>query len=377
MKCAEHQHLKSVALRNTRSTFFAYAIPAFVYSPIVVLAGLTTTSLWSFALLYGITAIFIMANIIAIKRLPSISYELGAPVLYVQIAFFMLMFLCWIIMLEQGRYGGLFFALSMLVYTYSYGSKKLAIVMNTLVIAFYLLGSYLVLKQQTENVNLTRDLLAVIAFLPASMLISRSGSKLAIRNRRIKALLAEQRDTEKKLQETLTQLKLAASTDELTGLINRREINNRLNYEYEKMNREHKSMSVLILDLDHFKQINDNYGHPCGDFVLKHVADCLQKAFRSTDSVSRWGGEEFIVLMPATPITEAEHVCQRALNAIAESSVPWQGQTLQVTASDGLSEIDPRNTIENALKLADECLYRAKQQGRNKLVTSIPARQVG
>lgn len=360
--------LKAIALKNTRSTLLAYAVPALVYSPMVVFADLTSASYWSFVFIYLIAASFILLNLAAIRLLPKVSYELGAPILYVQIVFFMVLFFFWIILLDRGRYGGLFFAITMLIYTYAYGSKLLAVSLNTSLIVVYLAASSYILMIQGALERLLFDVVTITAFLPASIVIGRAGSKLAIRKRKVKALLKEQKETQMQLQDALKKLEHAATTDELTGLINRREINNRLAYEYNQMRRNHSTMSILILDLDHFKNVNDTYGHPCGDAVLQTVARRLTSAFRETDSVSRWGGEEFIILMPDTNLHDALIVSKRALDAISATPITFQQQSLNITASGGLCEASNAKDMESALHCADEHLYEAKRQGRNQVV---------
>jgi diguanylate cyclase (GGDEF)-like protein len=368
--------LKSIALRNTRSTLIAYAIPTFLYSGVVSFAGLSTTPYWIFVALYVFTALFIVSNMVLINLIPKFTYETGAPILYVQLIYFMVMFLIWIAMLEKARYGGLFFALSMLVYTYAYGTLKLAILVNSAIVIGYLVASYLVITVNMEDPKLiVNDILAVCAYLPVSLLLGRVGTKLAVKKRKVKALLAEQKETQKHLQDTMLKLEKAAKTDELTGLLNRREINNRLDYEFNKLKRNESIMTVLILDLDHFKQINDNYGHHCGDEVLKHIANHLTQTFRETDSVSRWGGEEFIVLMPETSLQEAQSVCHRALTDLASHPVIYNEQRIAVSASGGLCEINRDSNVEACLHQADEYLYQAKNQGRNQVLSELNNKQ--
>jgi len=364
----QNSKLRAIALKNTRSTLLAYAVPAFLYSPVVVYLELTTTPYWIFVALYGVTLAFVFLNLVAIKHQPKISYEVGAPFLYAQIIFFMMIFFLWVILLQEGRYGALFFALSMLIYTYAYGGITMAIAINTSLIVLYLAGSYFTLKQAGSFERMQFDFVTILAFLPTSIVIGRAGSKLAMRKRKVKSLLLEQKQTQQQLQETLLKLEHAATTDELTGLINRREINKRLSYEYNQMGRSLAPMCVLILDLDHFKQINDNYGHPCGDAVLMAVAKKLSSAFRETDSVSRWGGEEFIILMPDTSLKDALAVSKRALDSISSKPIVFEQQALTVTASGGLCEVSPLEKLEAALHQADECLYQAKASGRNRIV---------
>lgn len=373
---ATSEKLKTIAMRNTRSTLVAYAVPSLLYSAVVSITGLTNTPYWIFVGMYLFSAAFILLNLTVIRLLPTFTYEIGAPILYAQLSFFLLVFFVWIGLLQHGRYGGLFFALSMLVYTYAYGTKLLAISLNTTIVGGYLGASYFVLSIQGTTSDFVKDLVAVSAFLPVSILLSKVGSKLAIKKRKVKALLAEQEQTQQHLQETLLKLELAAKTDELTGLLNRREINHRLEYEFNKIKRNHSLMSVLILDLDHFKEINDTHGHQCGDVVLKHTAELLLHAFRETDSVSRWGGEEFIVLMPETNLSEAQSVSQRALHLLAHSNIEFNDQVLTITASGGLCEINGDNDIEACLHQADEYLYEAKRLGRNQILSASSQKQV-
>ena len=125
---------------------------------------------------------------------------------------------------------------------------------------------------------------------------------------------------------------------------------------------------VLALDLDHFKAVNDRWGHPAGDAVLVHVAHLMQQAVRGLDIVGRTGGEEFVVLLPDTRLDEARHLGERLREHLAGSPLAWGGHSIVVTVSLGLSELSPDDSSADAALLrADQALYEAKAAGRNCL----------
>ncbi|MFT8243934.1 PleD family two-component system response regulator [Roseomonas sp. BN140053] len=154
-----------------------------------------------------------------------------------------------------------------------------------------------------------------------------------------------------------------AVTDSLTGLRNRRYANRHL----ESLLRTNGA-TVLLLDVDHFKLVNDTYGHACGDVVLRAVADRLRQHVRAVDVVARYGGEEFLVILSDNSQTDAQMVGERLRQAICGSPVLNTGQALTVTVSIGCATATPGNSVEALLGLADAALYRAKAAGRNRLV---------
>lgn len=165
------------------------------------------------------------------------------------------------------------------------------------------------------------------------------------------------------------ELQRQARTDDLTGVANRRNVLQRLGQEHERMQR-HRGLHgcVLALDLDHFKAVNDRWGHPAGDAVLVHVAHLMQQAVRGLDIVGRTGGEEFVVLLPDTRLDEARHLGERLREHLAGSPLAWGGHSIVVTVSLGLSELSPDDSSADAALLrADQALYEAKAAGRNCL----------
>ncbi|WP_165312576.1 GGDEF domain-containing protein [Vibrio ziniensis] len=164
------------------------------------------------------------------------------------------------------------------------------------------------------------------------------------------------------------ELKQQASTDPLTQLYNRRHFHLTAGREYAHALLSHEPMSVIICDIDWFKQINDQYGHTVGDKVIVEVANTLKKVARKRDIAARYGGEEYILLLPNTDIVEARICAERIRREVAELK-PFETdeQRLSVTISLGVAAVSLKQPLEKSIKLADDALYRAKSSGRNQV----------
>lgn len=165
-------------------------------------------------------------------------------------------------------------------------------------------------------------------------------------------------------------LELASNTDPMTGTSNRRHFIPLLRQEILRCQRKNHHVSLLILDIDHFKKINDSYGHPAGDQVICKLADICRKASRQIDTVARLGGEEFAVLLPETSIQEAVVVAERIRSTVESTIMSDIGNgALRFTASIGVAEQPEEDSSEETLvSLADAALYQAKTSGRNRVV---------
>jgi diguanylate cyclase (GGDEF)-like protein len=166
-------------------------------------------------------------------------------------------------------------------------------------------------------------------------------------------------------------LQTTSITDSLTQIKNRHFFDNKFSTEYRRAFRDKSWVSLLVIDIDHFKLFNDHYGHQAGDIVLQAVAKSMQDVVkRPSDAVSRFGGEEFTVLLPNTPKEGAYKVAERIRKHIAELHVTWQQQSLSVTVSIGIASCIPSHYDAEALllKQADDFLYLAKDHGRNQVV---------
>jgi two-component system cell cycle response regulator len=172
------------------------------------------------------------------------------------------------------------------------------------------------------------------------------------------------------LRQTVTNTLALAVTDELTGLYNRRYFDRHLSLMLDKAREQERDMAVMLIDMDFFKSVNDNHGHDIGDAVLKEFAQRLKRNIRGVDLACRFGGEEFVVLMPDTDYRQAQGVAERVRMAVAERGFETPTiRPLSVTCSVGVAlnehELD---TPEMILKRADVALYRAKREGRNRVV---------
>jgi len=158
-----------------------------------------------------------------------------------------------------------------------------------------------------------------------------------------------------------------AVTDGLTQVANHRHFQDRLREEFRRAQRYDDPLALILVDLDHFKNVNDNFGHQVGDEVLKATAGCIKAAVRETDFVARYGGEEFAVLLPKTHLAGALTVAERIVAEMGNIKAGPAG--LRVTASFGVSGFPGRsvNTSEQLVRTSDDALYRAKREGRNKI----------
>ena len=167
------------------------------------------------------------------------------------------------------------------------------------------------------------------------------------------------------LRSHLEVAKSAAQHDGLTGLFNRAAFEERAVEEHARWERQGTPLSLIIWDIDHFKNINDTFGHQAGDRVLKAIADLLRSHVRQTDFVTRYGGEELVVLMPATAQSTAMSVAEQLRTTLENARFRYSERTVQVTASCGVTEFRAGDSVLSAFKRADEALYEAKSGGRN------------
>ncbi|MBO6766161.1 PleD family two-component system response regulator [Maricaulis sp.] len=192
-------------------------------------------------------------------------------------------------------------------------------------------------------------------------------------NARVRTQLRRKRYADR-LRSQLDQSLEMAVTDPLTGLHNRRYINSRLRQALASADNGGAPVSVVIADIDHFKSINDLYGHEAGDIVLREFAERIQKAMRALDLASRYGGEEFLVLMPAAGLAEARIAAERLRGVVADAPFLLEdGTDIAVTVSVGLAQALPGEGVEAVLRRADQALYTAKNEGRNQVQVASAA----
>ncbi|MBO6716754.1 MAG: GGDEF domain-containing protein [Rhizobiaceae bacterium] len=180
----------------------------------------------------------------------------------------------------------------------------------------------------------------------------------------------------RRLFQLANQLDYAATHDPLTGVCNRGEIFRQLKRELDRAGRSGTPLSVLSVDIDHFKAINDGYGHAAGDRVLKEVAARMTTLVRPSDALGRVGGEEFMIVLPATCVVGAKYLAERLRSGIEQVAIPWDDRTIRCTISIGVAQSGANEQSEVLYTRADEALYTAKSAGRNCLAANNTDRQI-
>jgi diguanylate cyclase len=165
-----------------------------------------------------------------------------------------------------------------------------------------------------------------------------------------------------------------AKIDGLTGIYNRRYLDSRLTEELERSRRHGNPLSILMLDIDHFKMINDSHGHICGDYALRKISVLLQETVRSSDILGRYGGEEFCCVLPETAFEQAIVLAERCREQIAAKPLVCEDHQARITISIGVTAQHRDDTLDSIIKRADDALYQAKHTGRNRVCsTPVPA----
>ncbi|MGI9132670.1 MAG: diguanylate cyclase, partial [Rhodoferax sp.] len=277
------------------------------------------------------------------------------------------------------------FALAMLAMTYVLMPqlRGTLLITNPLVLMF---GAFTLSPRQCRQIGVFAVLMQAVAMLFAMQLqmqdhfergdgilfVSASVVFLASAEMagRLSATRQQLRQQKRELRFALERNASLARQDELTSLPNRRHATEMMEYESRRAQRNKLPPSVCMVDIDHFKRINDTYGHAAGDAVLRTLASHAVAALRGPDILARWGGEEFILIMPETSLDEAFQVVERLRQVLAHTRVWQERPELQITFSAGIAVLQETETIRDTVLRADAALYRAKQQGRNRTVSA-------
>ncbi|MCP1727784.1 diguanylate cyclase (GGDEF)-like protein [Natronospira proteinivora] len=246
---------------------------------------------------------------------------------------------------------------------------------NTLEPAAALIGLLtVVIAVNTDQVTTLSYLFVLLALMFTVKWLSDSRQRLEEKVRERTAHIAAQNErlerAQARQQELVSALDRLSREDALTGLFNRRHIDDFLKQEKGRVDRYGGTLSVALLDLDHFKQINDQHSHQVGDEVLQEAARILQESARESDVIARYGGEEFLLVLSNTDLSGAQAVVERIRRAIAES--PWEKiqAGVRLTVSGGVAELEVGGSLDKLLSLADQRLYEAKQAGRNRIIAA-------
>ena len=171
------------------------------------------------------------------------------------------------------------------------------------------------------------------------------------------------------LKEVRDKLAEMVTMDELTGLYNRRYCMEALEHEQDRAKRYHTPLTLCMIDLDHFKNVNDSHGHLAGDVVLTDVGKLFNDSARQTDIACRYGGEEFVLILPHTDEKGARVFCERLCKKVARHEFEWEETSIKMTISIGVAQYDDVEDLSpaNLVERADKALYRAKEEGRNRV----------
>jgi len=252
--------------------------------------------------------------------------------------------------------------LAILVLVLAYGMFSLSVRQAGLLagLALVALCSVMLWKSQTDPTRYPPWVEAV--HLAFGVIVLAGVSALSVRMGVLRQRLRQQKQ---ELEASLEQIRLLETQDELTGLLNRRHMTALLRAEQARQQRTGYAMTLVLIDLDHFKRINDEHGHQAGDTVLRTFAQAVTSQLRGADVLARWGGEEFLLMLPETGALQARQCVERMRASLAQVSFDAVATGLQLTFSAGLAVCQPGESIEAVIELADQALYRAKQAGRS------------
>lgn len=210
----------------------------------------------------------------------------------------------------------------------------------------------------------------------AAILVSMALSMANHITRMFNNLESEVQERTRELTELNTRLDEAASVDALTRILNRRGFSQKADLEIARVGRTHRGFALIMSDIDYFKAFNDQYGHACGDFILERVAVLLREQLRDVDIMARWGGEEFIFLLPETTIDGGEVLAEKLRLALENHLFEYMGHSLSLTMTFGVSRFKYGQTFDDCLLRADRALYQGKQLGRNRVEAEADERQI-
>ncbi|HEY5810769.1 MAG TPA: diguanylate cyclase, partial [Povalibacter sp.] len=193
-------------------------------------------------------------------------------------------------------------------------------------------------------------------------------SEAQARNEQMRSRITELEAEAGRLHNQLRDEQRLSSVDALTKVANRLAYEKRMEEELQRWQRFRQPTCIAVWDVDHFKRINDTYGHRAGDRVLRAVAECLSSRIRGTDFFARYGGEEFVMILPGTALDDAIRLADAIRASVPDIGFHFRGTPVSITISSGITALQPGDSPGGAFDRADKALYRAKEQGRNRCV---------
>lgn len=253
------------------------------------------------------------------------------------------------------------------IFSLKHANFRVSIIIILLISVSYYIIAYTGINYFQQPGDLRFEALVLTSFTPVCIFVAYMAEK---ENRQQTLLQAAFINIEKVTREreiAIKQLEHVAATDELTGLPNRRSMRAMLEHQMQRFLRYKSPFCVLMIDVDHFKLVNDKYGHQSGDDVLVHIAEVMKSTLRTSDILARWGGEEFIVMLPDTSLNDATEIAKRLCNEVEKSYLVISQKKLYFTISAGLTQTVKQSSIDEIIQSADRMLYQAKDYGRNRV----------
>jgi diguanylate cyclase (GGDEF)-like protein len=246
-------------------------------------------------------------------------------------------------------------------------------VMTTVMVGGYAGLIVLVYLNRPNEINLQVEILQLFAVFATFVQFSGLGSYIASLRLKVRENNKELASRNQELEEALNRIEELAMRDELTGVFNRRYLMETIKTERHRMERTGGVFALCILDVDHFKHVNDSYGHLAGDQILQAIAKSASGALRQTDFFGRYGGEEFVMVLTGTMVEGAMITAERVRSRVEALVFPSISPELKVTVSIGIADCRFNEDTALTFKRADDALYRAKQAGRNRSAVALPA----
>lgn len=350
---------QSIRIRRLFMTLGSYAATF-----MVVIACCATALLpWSFALRFG-EFVFVINLTFYIIFIRNWNLRLPDPNLTAEQMFLSILpslYVMYYLPVPQARGSFLLLALIPLLYGILGLNTRRFLVVAILSFVAYLALLGLIVTFRPDEISPKGDSIQIVALAGAMLQLALLGGYLY-------ELRLKLRDKNRKLNKALATISEMAHRDELTGIYNRRHLMDVLEQETRRCSRGATAFCLCLFDIDHFKQTNDRYGHLAGDQVLREIAQLINSHIRQIDSFGRYGGEEFLMIMPQTALAGAVFKAEQLRQAVAALEFPDIEAHFRVTLSVGVAEYHEGESAPDVLRRADEALYRAKSAGRNQVV---------
>ncbi len=371
---------REILVRNSRLVIIGYLITQIA----TLLAHELRLSSISYVEIVYVAALSLGSSILfslVTRRKREISNRFVGVFHFGQYLIWLMIYAAWVFTLREIRVAALFFALMPLSFLLSDTKMVQSLIIAVSAMIIQVTASFFAINIFGQTGSLKLEAFYTLCFAPAALFLCYLSNRFSEQREQVKVAkrLAEETSIElaseitkthkanAELQQALEQIEVLARVDALTGVFNRRHLIDALEQARRKAARSGTAFSIVMVDIDLFKKVNDTYGHLAGDGVLKGVASALTRTLRETDLCARYGGEEFMLLMEQTRSEQAVICAERVRTLIQQQKFDELADDHTVTASMGVAEFRPSETISEMIARADSALYRAKDAGRNRV----------